>query len=71
MSKPWRALRTALRLLPVVAALAVAVSGSGVRPATLTLTELETAEGYDVGAGVVWASSCSVYGRGKAPACGN
>lgn len=54
MSNPWRALRTALRLLPVVAALAVAVSGSGVRPATLTLTELETAEGYDVGAGVVW-----------------
>lgn len=49
-----RVLRTILRLMPVVVVLAIAVPSSGIRPATLSLTKVETAEGYDVGADVVW-----------------
>jgi LCP family protein required for cell wall assembly len=47
-------LRAVLRMLPVVLLLVIAVPGSGVRPATLTLTKVEKAEGYDAGADVVW-----------------
>jgi polyisoprenyl-teichoic acid--peptidoglycan teichoic acid transferase len=46
--------RVVLRLLPVVLLLVIAVPGSGVRPATLSLTKVEKAEGYDAGADVVW-----------------
>jgi LCP family protein required for cell wall assembly len=46
--------RAVLRLVPVVVLLAIVVPGSGVRPATLSLTKVESAEGYDAGADVVW-----------------
>jgi LCP family protein required for cell wall assembly len=48
------AARTVLRMLPVLLLLVFFVPGSGVRPATLTLTKVERAEGYDAGAEVVW-----------------
>jgi LCP family protein required for cell wall assembly len=46
--------RHLLRLLPVALLLVVAVTGSAERPATLSLTKLETAAGYDLPQGVVW-----------------
>ena len=49
-----RILRAALRLVPVVVALAIVIPSSGVRPTTLSLTKVETAGGYDVGSDVVW-----------------
>jgi polyisoprenyl-teichoic acid--peptidoglycan teichoic acid transferase len=49
-----RAGRLVLRLLPALVLLAVVVPGSAVQPATLSLTKVETADGYDAGADVVW-----------------
>jgi polyisoprenyl-teichoic acid--peptidoglycan teichoic acid transferase len=46
--------RHLLRLLPVLLLLVVAVPGAAVHPATMSLTKLETADGYDLPAGVVW-----------------
>ncbi len=54
MRRAVAVVRAVLRLLPVVLLLVIAVPGSGVRPATLSLTKLERAEGYDAGANVVW-----------------
>jgi polyisoprenyl-teichoic acid--peptidoglycan teichoic acid transferase len=49
-----RSLRVVLRFLPVVVALAIALPTAGVHPTTLTLTKVETAQGYDAGPDVVW-----------------
>jgi LCP family protein required for cell wall assembly len=46
--------RHLLRLLPVALLLVVALTASAERPATLSLTKLETAAGYDLPQGVVW-----------------
>jgi polyisoprenyl-teichoic acid--peptidoglycan teichoic acid transferase len=54
MRHTWRVVWAALRLLPVVAALAIVIPGSAVQPATMTLTKVVTADGYDAGADVVW-----------------
>jgi LCP family protein required for cell wall assembly len=42
------------RLLPLVLLFVLVMSGSAVRPTTLSLTKVETADGYDAGADVVW-----------------
>src|SRR5215510_3860726 len=47
-------LRAVLRLLPVVLVLGIVIPSSGVRPTTLNLTKVETADGFDVGRDVVW-----------------
>ena len=55
MRRATRLLRTALRLLPVTLVLAVLFPGSSVLPATMSLTKVTVAEGYDAGGGdVVW-----------------
>jgi polyisoprenyl-teichoic acid--peptidoglycan teichoic acid transferase len=54
MRSVLRVLRLVLRLLPVVVLLALAVPGSGIRPATLSLTKIEKVQGYDAGGDVVW-----------------
>ena len=54
MSVALRAGRLVLRLLPALVLLAFVVPGSAVQPATLSLTKVETADGYDAGADVVW-----------------
>jgi LCP family protein required for cell wall assembly len=54
MRQTLRVLRTVLRLVPLLVALAIAIPSAGVQPTTLSLTEVETAGGYDVGPDVVW-----------------
>jgi LCP family protein required for cell wall assembly len=49
-----RVVRTVLRLLPLLVVLALLVPGSGVRPTTIGLTKMESAEAYDFADGVVW-----------------
>jgi LCP family protein required for cell wall assembly len=49
-----RVIGLVLRVLPIVLLLLVAVPGSGVRPATLSLARVQTADAYDVGRDVVW-----------------
>jgi LCP family protein required for cell wall assembly len=49
-----RLLRIALRLVPVLVVLGMTIPSSGIRPTTLSLTEVQTAGGYDVGSDVVW-----------------
>ena len=54
MRHTLRILLAILRLLPVVLALAMVIPSSAVRPTTLSLIKVETADGYDVGPDVVW-----------------
>jgi polyisoprenyl-teichoic acid--peptidoglycan teichoic acid transferase len=54
MKHTWRVVRAVLRFLPVVFVLGMVIPGSGVQPTTITLTKVETADGYDVGSDVVW-----------------
>jgi polyisoprenyl-teichoic acid--peptidoglycan teichoic acid transferase len=54
MRQAVRSLRVIVRFLPVVVALAIALPTAGVHPTTLTLTKVETAQGYDAGPDVVW-----------------
>ena len=54
MTRASHVLGGILRLLPLLAVLAISVSGSGLQPTTLSLTKLHTADGYDMGDDVVW-----------------
>jgi polyisoprenyl-teichoic acid--peptidoglycan teichoic acid transferase len=49
-----RVVRHGLLLLPLVVVLALVVPGSGVRPTTIGLTKVQSAEAYDFADGVVW-----------------
>ncbi len=49
-----RVVRHGLRLLPLVVVLALVMPGSGVRPTTIGLTKVQSAEAYDFADGVVW-----------------
>ena len=49
-----RVVRHGLRLLPMVVVLALVVPGSAVRPTTIGLTKVQSAEAYDFADGVVW-----------------
>ena len=49
-----RVARHVLRLLPLVVLLAVVVPGSGVRPTTIGLSKVQSAEAYDFSDGVIW-----------------
>ena len=54
MRAALRVARPVLRLLPLVVLLAVVVPGSGVRPTTIGLSKVQSAEAYDFSDGVVW-----------------
>jgi polyisoprenyl-teichoic acid--peptidoglycan teichoic acid transferase len=54
MRRAVRPVKVILRFLPVMVALAIALPTAGVHPTTLTLTKVETAQGYDAGPDVVW-----------------
>lgn len=56
--------RLLLRLLPALVLLVLVVPGSAVRPATMSLTKVESANGYDAGADVVWVLVLGVDGEG-------
>ena len=56
--------RRVLRWLPYVVLLALVVPGSGVRPTTMGLAKVQTAEAYDFSDGVVWVL---VLGSDAAP----